>query len=144
MLDSIVLAWFAPGCATTQIAGGASGSIEAASLSVGSRQYQLDACSSGDLEYFLGVDLADQKGGGFVRVVIDPLEGPQLRIALRNGGAVERVLLRSEQCERLDAAVSPTGWEIDSVRDVSGYVEAQCRSGDGREIRLHARFSHCH
>ena len=131
-------------CVTTRIAGGALVSIEQATLSVGNRQYQLDACSSGDREYFLGVDLADQKGGAFVRLVIDPMEGPRVRAVFREGDPNERLLLGPDQCSQLEAGVRPTGWRINTVRDFSGFINAECRSGEGQAISLHIRFSHCH
>jgi len=113
-------------------------------FSAGDRQYTLDACSSGDLQQFLGVDLADRKAGATVRLVIDPLDGPRLRVAFRETGTRQALVLGPEQCSRLEAAAGPTGWEVNTVRDVSGFVDAECTSGEGETIRLHVRFSHCH
>jgi hypothetical protein len=140
----LLLAFFELGCATTQLAGTAEPSIEQATLSVDERQYRLDACSSGDLEYFLGVDLADQARSAFVRLVIDPLDGPRVKVVLRNGEAREELVLGPEQCLQLDAGVKPTGWRINTVRDFSGFVSAECRREDGRAVNLHVRFFHCH
>jgi hypothetical protein len=140
----VLLVSFEVGCATTKLAGSASPSIEQATLSVGDRQYKIDACSSGDLEYFLGVDLADQKGGALVRLVIDPIDGPRLAFVFREDGAGQRLVLRRDQCSQLDAAVRYTGWEINTVRDFSGFVDAECKSDEGHPIGLHVRFSHCH
>ena len=131
-------------CATTQVAGSASPAIEQATLSVDERQYRLDACSSGDLEYFLGVDLADQARGAFVRLVIDPMDGPRVKVVLREGEARESLVLGRDQCSQLEAGVRPTGWRINTVRDFTGFVNAECRSDDGRAVSLHVRFSHCH
>jgi hypothetical protein len=140
----VLLVCLEPGCATTKLAGSASTSIEQPTLSVGDRRYQLDACSSGDLEYFLGVDLADPKGGAVVRVVIDPIDGPRLALVFREDGARQRLVLRRDQCSQLEAAVRYTGWEINTVRDFSGFVDAECRGDEGQPIGLHVRFSHCH
>jgi hypothetical protein len=129
---------------TTRIAGIAAHSVERGTLSVGDRRYQLEACGSGDLGYFLGVDLADQRGGAFVRVVIDPIHGPRLRVVLREDGAGERWVLDRERCSQLEVGVKPTGWRINTVRDFSGSVDAECRSDEGQSISLHVRFSHCH
>ncbi len=131
-------------CASTKLAGGPSSSLEQATLSVGERQYRLDACSSGDLEYFLGVDLADQARTAVVRLVIDPIEGPRVRLDVREGEARERLVLEPAECRQLEARIEPTGWRVNTVRDFSGSVDAECRSGDGRAISLHVRFSHCH
>ncbi len=141
---TLLLVSFEVGCATTKIAGSASPSIEQATLSVGDRQYKIDACSSGDLEYFLGVDLADQKGGALVRLVIDPIDGPRLAFVFREDGAGKRLVLRRDQCSQLEAAARYTGWQVNTVRDVSGFVDAECRSDEGQAVGLHIRFSHCH
>ena len=140
----ILLVCLEVGCATTKLAGSASTSIEQATLSVGDRKYQLDACSSGDLQYFLGVDLADQKGGALVRLVIDPIDGPRLAFVFGEDGGGRRRVLRRDQCSQLEAAARYTGWEINTVRDFSGFVDAECRSDEGQAISLHVRFSHCH
>jgi len=132
------------GCATTQVSGGPSGSpIEQATLSIGGRAYQIDACTSGDLQQFLGVDLADQKAGAFARVVIDPIDGPRLRIVAREGLDRAAVFTR-DQCSQLDADVHPTNWIVNNVRAVSGYVNAECRASSGPPVSLHVRFTHCH
>ena len=140
----VLLVCLEVGCATTKLAGSASTSIEQATLSVGDRKYQLDACSSGDLQYFLGVDLADQKGGALVRLVIDPIDGPRLAFVFREDGAGRRLVLRRDQCSQLEAAVRYTGWEINTIRDFTGFVDAECKSDEGQPIGLHVRFSHCH
>jgi len=140
---AVVLVSLTLGCATTHIGGSAAALIEEAVFSAGERQYQLDACSSGDLQQFLGVDLVDRKAGAFVRLVMDPLEGPRLRVAFRETGT-RGLVLGPEQCSRLEAAARPTGWEVNTVRDVSGFVDAECTGGEGETIRVHVRFSHCH
>jgi len=131
-------------CVTTRVAGGGSPSIDQAILSVGERQYRLNSCSSGDLEYFLGVDLADEAQSASVRLVIDPILGPRVRVELREGEAGRRLTLGPEQCSQLEADVRATGWQVNTVRDFSGFVNAECRSDEGQAISLHARFSHCH
>jgi len=113
-------------------------------LSVADRQFQLSACSSGDLQYFLGVDLADPTGGAFVRVLIDPMDGPRLRIVLREGAARKSLILGRQQCTQLEGDARYTGWEINTIRDFSGFLDAECRGDEGQVISLHIRFSHCH
>ena len=131
-------------CVTTHVAGGGSPSIDQATLSVGERQYRLNSCSSGDLEYFLGVDLADEAQSASVRLVIDPILGPRLRVELLESETTRSLRLGPEQCRQLEAEVRATGWQVNTVRDFSGFVNAECKTDDARAISLHARFSHCH
>ena len=133
------------GCAKTSIAGVSGGpAVESATLSIGDQRFRFDACSSGDLQQFLGVDLVDRQGGAGVRVVIDPLDGPRVRIVYGTGQGRQRVDLTPARCRQLEADVRPTNWMVNDVRDVSGFVDAECAGDPGPAISLHARFSHCH
>jgi hypothetical protein len=143
-IAGLALVLCGPGCATTQVSGQQPSSpIEQATLTVGDRPYQIDACTSGDLLQFLGVDLADQKAGAFARVVIDPIDGPRLKVVVRGLEDGSAVFTRN-QCSQLDADVQPTGWVVNNVRAVSGFVNAECRAPSGRPVSLHVRFTHCH
>jgi hypothetical protein len=137
----IALLIFASGCATTQIAGQNASSVEQATLAVGGQAYRIDACASGGLEQFLGVDLGDEKAGAIARVVIDPIDGPRLKVAVRGIGSV---VFSRNQCSQLEADVRPTNWIINNVRAVSGSVNAECRAPSGQTVSLHARFTRCH
>jgi hypothetical protein len=135
------------GCAKTSIAGvpGVGGpAVENATLSIGDQQFRFDACSSGDLLEFLGVDLVDRQGGAAVRLVIDPSDGPRIRILYGAGGARQRVDLTAARCRQFEANAQPTSWMVNDVRDVSGFVDVECAGDPGPAISLHARFSHCH
>jgi hypothetical protein len=150
--DSIALCLVLPliaGCASTSVRGGAppgAGASEAdhATLSVGGQRYQLDACRSGDLAHFLGVDLEDRHGSAVVRLVVDPLDGPRVRIVHGRGESRQRIDLIPSRCRVFDAWVQPTGWIVNTVRDVSGAIDAECPGDPGPAVDLHARFSHCH
>jgi hypothetical protein len=140
----LLLLPFASACATTQIAGQTSSAIEQATLSIDGRPYQIDACTSGDLLQFLGVDLADQKAGVVARLVIDPIDGPRLKVVARDGLDDGAAVFTRNQCSQLDADVHPTNWIVNNVRAVSGVVNAECRAPSGRPVSLHVRFTHCH
>jgi len=118
--------------------------IENGTLSAGRQQFHLEACRSGDLEYFLGVDMADRDGKALVRLVIDPMDGPRLKVVLRTDEGPESFVLTRDQCRQLEAQVEPTGWRINTVRDFSGFIDAECGRGGASPVSLHVRFSHCH
>ena len=136
------------GCANTSVRGTLPGAgmpeIEGATLTVGERRYTLDACRSGDLAHFLGVDLEDRQGGAVVRLVMDPIDGPRVRLVHGGGEARQRIDVVPSRCRRFDAEVWPTGWIVNTVRDVSGSIDAECAGDPGPAVTLHARFSHCH
>jgi hypothetical protein len=134
-------------CAKTSITG-RSGTgvpaVENAMLKVGDQQFRFDACNSGDLEHFLGVDLIDRQGGAIVRVAIDPIDGPRVRIVYGAVGSRQRVDLAPGRCRQFDADARATNWIVNDVRDVSGFVDVECAADPGPAISLHVRFSHCH
>ena len=116
--------------------------LSGATLSVDGEQYALAACRSGDREYFLGVDLEDGAREVFVRLVIDPLAGPRLRV--HGKGSRTGAALGPGSCRQLQAEVQPTGWRVNHVRDFSGRLDAECTTSSGQDIRVHVRFMHCH
>ena len=140
----LLLASLVSGCATTKVAGDTASAIEQATFSAGDRQYRIEACSSGDLQHFLGVDLVDRTAGALARVVIDPIDGPRIKIVVPGADGHVGLVFNRDQCSVLEADVSPTAWRVNTVRDVSGFVNAECRSAAGPAVSLHARFTHCH
>jgi hypothetical protein len=136
------------GCARTAVTGAPAETgvteVASATLTVGEQRYRLDTCRSGDLAHFLGVDLEDRQGGAIVRLVVDPIDGPRIRVVHGRGEARQRIDLVPSRCRRLEADVRPTGWIVNTVRDVSGSVDAECAADPGPAVSLHASFAHCH
>jgi hypothetical protein len=113
-------------------------------LTVGEQQFRFDACHSRDLEHFLGVDLVDSLGGAIVRLAMDPIDGPRVRIVYGAGGSRQRVDPAPGRCRQFDADARATNWIVNDVRDVSGFVDVECPADPGPAVSLHVRFSHCH
>jgi hypothetical protein len=147
LIVAVLCAASAGACVTTQMGGTRlpdGRGFEGGTLAVGERRYDLTECRSGDLEYFLGVDLADAGGEAVVRFLIDPITGPRLRVVLREGGRPQVLVLERAACPQLDADLRPTGWRINTVRDFSGSLDAECTAESGPDVRVHVRFAHCH
>jgi len=92
-------------------------------------------CVSGDRFYFYGADLVDESAGATVRVVIDPLDGPHVRLMMRD----RDVLLGRKDCTQLAANFQPTGWRVNEFRDFAGDVTLQCGDVSGK-----VEWNHCH
>ena len=118
--------------------------VERAMLTGGDQQFRFEACHSGDLEHFLGVDLVDRLHGAIVRVAIDPIDGPRVRIVYGRDGSRQRVDPTPGRCRQFDADARATSWIVNDVRDVSGFVDVECAAEPGPLVSLHVRFSHCH
>jgi hypothetical protein len=115
-----------------------------ASLSVDGRDYALAVCHSGDRSYFLGVDLEDHAEQAALRVLVEPIDGPRLKVVLFDKESPKSIKLDRNSCRRLDVEVQPTGWRVNEVVDLSGSVDADCTSDSGIEVVAHAQFKHCH
>ena len=92
-------------------------------------------CISGDRFYFYGADLVDESAGATLRVVIDPLDGPRVRLMTRD----RDVVYDRKSCSTLAANLQPTGWRVNEYRDFAGDVVLEC--GD---VRGRVEWDHCH
>lgn len=118
-----------------------SGEVLIRSSEAGELLLRPEACVSGDRANFRGVDLF---APGFVlRVAAEPIEG--LAVALIDAETGDRRgIFRRSDCRLLRGDIQRTGWRINNVADVSGYLEADCLLTDGRELRGKIVFEHCH
>ena len=108
---------------------------------VGELLLRPESCVSGDRGNFRGVDLLAPPL--VLRVVAEPIEG--LAVALIDSESGERRgIFRRSDCSVLRGDVQRTGWRVNSVADVSGFLEAECRLASGEELLGSIEFEHCH
>lgn len=100
-----------------------------------------EACISGDRGNFRGVDLIARPL--ILRVVAEPIDGLALAIIDTDSGE-RRAIFRRADCTTLRGDVQRTGWRINEVADVSGFVEVDCLLPSGVEIEGSVAFEHCH
>lgn len=101
-----------------------------------------DACLSGEHEQFFGFILGADGSPVVLRAVVDPLDGPGLRVVGLEGA--DGVVVRPGMCERLDLVVEPTGWRVNDVRDLSGTLDVSCTTADGASVEGSLEVRHCH
>jgi hypothetical protein len=101
---------------------------------------QPSLCRSGHESYFLGADLWSDEESGRVRIVIDPVEGPLVRVT-RSG---ETALYVPGTCEYLDATAEWTGWTVNDVREVRGQLRLDCTLPSGERVHGDLQFAGCH
>jgi hypothetical protein len=66
-------------------------------------------CLSGDNWRFLGVDLIDPSQSALARVVIDPLEGPRVKLVVGSGEHRSSWVLDGSECVAFAAKVQDSG-----------------------------------
>ena len=101
-----------------------------------------DACLSGEHEQFFGFILGADGSPVVLRAVIDPLDGPGLRVVGLDGA--DGLVVRPGMCERLDLVVEPTGWRVNDIQDLSGTLDVSCTTADGASVEGSLQVRHCH
>ena len=100
-----------------------------------------DTCLSGEYEQFFGFILRSNGSPVILRAVIDPLDGPGLRVVGLE--SADGVVFRPSLCERLELAVEPTGWRVNEIQDLSGRLDVRCATADG-SVEGWVEVRHCH
>lgn len=100
-------------------------------------------CLAGDRELFLGADLIDERSGLVVRLVVDPLEGPLLRVFDREAPFERSVLFFREECEQFELSLEESGWEINEIPVRRLELAIDCESEEGAAIVGRADAGHC-
>jgi hypothetical protein len=103
-----------------------------------------DSCHTGEREQFFGFVLGASGSPLVLRAVLDPLEGPGLRLTGLDGASPRGTVVRQVDCRRLDLSVQPTGWTVNDFRDVSGTLEVSCTLSGGASFEGRLAVSHCH
>lgn len=103
-----------------------------------------DSCLTGEREQFFGFVLGASGSPLVLRAVLDPLDGPGLRLTGLEGTSPQGIVIRQTDCRTLDLSVQPTGWSVNDFRDVSGTLEVSCTLDDGVSLEGRVEASHCH
>lgn len=123
------------------VAATTSGEVAVQGAATGELALEPEACVSGDRGNFRGVDLVAPPL--VFRVVAEPLEG--LAVALIDIESGERRgVFRRRDCTVLRGDVQRTGWRINNVDAVSGFIELDCRLSTGEAVSGSVTFESCH
>jgi hypothetical protein len=101
------------------------------------------SCSAGDRQFFLGADFEDDKNGFVLRLVIDPLYGPAVRVFSQTNPFEEARVFRRGDCRVFQFSLDSTAWRINRVQDYRVSLDLDCARG-GDAITGHVSAEHCH
>jgi hypothetical protein len=101
-------------------------------------------CQTGEIEQFFGFVLGASDSPVVFRAVLDPLDGPGLRITGLEGTPPYGFVVRPADCRVLDLRVQPTRWRVNEMRDVSGTLDMSCNLAGGLSLEGSVEVSHCH
>ncbi len=119
------------------------GSFTVSSESLGQTMLMPSSCSAGDRQFFLGADLEDRRSGLVLRLVVNPLEGPAVRVFPNAVPFEKSVVFRRNDCKVFHFSLDPTGWRLNRIYDYSLTLQLDC-TRDGESIQGNASVAHCH
>lgn len=119
------------------------GRFEVASIGAPPGTIAPRTCLAGDHELFLGADLVDPESGLVVRLAIDPLYGPALRVFDEDEPFDRSVLFFREECTTFGMDFGETGASINGVTVRSLELDVDCENEEGAVIRGRATASSC-
>jgi hypothetical protein len=136
----------ATGLAAPATAGDAArrlGSFQVASIGAPPGTIAPTACAAGDHERYLGAELVDADTNLIVRLVIDPLWGPALRVYDGDAPFDRSVLFFREECTTFEMALDETGSTVNGIVERSLALAVECENEDGAVIRGSASAASC-
>jgi hypothetical protein len=119
------------------------GSFEVASLGAPRGTIAPATCVVGDHELFLGADLVDPDTNLVVRLVIDPLDGPALRVYDADAPFDRSVLFFRDECTTFGMELEETGSMVNNIVERRLELAVECENEDGATIRGSASAARC-
>ena len=136
-----------PGCvsssAKTSERAGPLGTFSVSGPALGARELLPGKCSTGQRELFLGFDLRDERAGTVVRLVVDPANGPVVRVFETAAPFDKTVLFHRSECRVFHFSVDSTGWRINRVDQLRVSLELDCELPSGDRIAGRAQDPGC-
>ena len=131
------------GAGETPKEGAPLGAFTVDSRVLGSSTLAPTICSAGDRQSFLGADLLTPGSPVVLRLVVDPLDGPALRLYSSEAQFDKTVVFRRADCAIFHFSLDSTGWRINDYEDYRLTLELDC-SRDGESVKGAASSTHCH
>ncbi len=119
------------------------GSFAVTSATLGDATLAPTSCTAGDRQLFLGADFASESNGLVLRLVVDPIEGPAVRLYAAGEPFDRSVVFHRSECGIFHFSLDSTGWRVNDVNDYRLTLELDC-SRPGESLKGSASTTHCH
>jgi hypothetical protein len=102
---------------------------------LGNGELSTNQCQSGGRRSFLGVDAYDQntKEVLVLRLVVDPIEGPVVRL-YKDSDSGPSLVLRKSDCSTFDYVLENTGSVVNFVSEMKFGMHLDCRGPKGDRV----------
>lgn len=118
------------------------GSFTLGSQVLGDHTLAPSECTAGDHQLFLGADLSSASSPLVVRLVVDPLDGPAVRVFSSDAQFDRSVVFRRSECTVFHFSLERTGWRLNDVYDYRVTLQLDC-SREGESLKGFASSTHC-
>ncbi len=122
---------------------GATGSFSVTSKTFGDQTLTPSDCASGDRQFFLGGDFSSSTSPLVLRLAVDPVSGPAVRLFSADAPWEHSIVFRRSDCAAFHFTLDSTGWRINDVYDYRFTLQLDCRRA-GEAISGSASSAHCH
>ena len=119
------------------------GSFTVSSKALGNQIFTPSRCTAGDRKFFLGADFESQDSNLIIRLVVDPLDGPAVRVFLANAQFDRTVVFRRSDCGVFRFSIDSTGWRINDINDYRLTLQIDCNRLE-ESVKGSASTTHCH
>lgn len=119
------------------------GTIHVSSPRIGEATIVPTGCTSGARQYFLGGDFIDAKSGMAVRLAVDPIGSPAIKVFPLSDPFNKSVTFRREECSVFHFSLDSTGWRVNHIDDYRITLNVDC-ARDGESVRGTASTTHCY
>jgi hypothetical protein len=120
------------------------GALRLSSEVLGRVEIMPAACTSGAREHFLGADFSDENNGFVIRLVVDPLDGPAVRVFSIAAPFDKSLVFRRSECRVFHFSLDSTAWRINDVQDYQVSLDLDCVSETGETLEGKVSANHCH
>jgi hypothetical protein len=118
------------------------GSLGVSGPTFGEMQLPVTQCASGEHQVFLGGDFSGQ-GPVVVRLAIDPLSGPGVRVFDSTAPFGKSFVVRQAECEHFHFSLARSGWQINDVWVLQMTLDIDCSTPEGDAIRATVTSASC-
>jgi len=150
LLASLGILLFASGCISTGPGAGqgrrepaTTGSITLSGPTFGDVTLAPGSCRSGEHEVFLGADFSSPGSDLVVRLVVDPLEAPGVRIFDRNDRSGKTLVLRKADCAGFEVSLGRKGWQLNDVYVLEAHIQLDCSLPGGDRVEGRVATESC-
>lgn len=133
-------------CATTPAAPPApppTDHMAVAGPTLGVHQVRPSACQAGERLAFLGADLVDEESEIVVRLAIDPIAGPRVRVFKGSDPYGPAIILAARNCKRFHFDFAPTGSWVNGINEVKVGLDLDCVTVTGDSVAGHVAADAC-